>query len=196
MRGIFVCLFVFSVMFLSKSWATACSADADCVRVNAACCGCSTGGSSTAVHTSDQATHNSSLKQYCSSHQRPCVYWDKCNYVQAKCQNSQCVAVGESAVPLSDSVFLSSSTTVTSLPNPGRSESNVGSSDLKCSCCASGSFSTECKDTQWSQQCQCWIPASQYSGYHAMTPEQESYLKNEKKWTESALKKTRKQKRS
>ena len=99
---------------------TTCQTDADCVLVSADCCGCRTNGKSTAVRKSQETAHNKALNKYCSSHQAMCSMSTICSQVQAKCQNSQCVALGPKTVPVSASVFVgSSSGTVTPLPNPG-----------------------------------------------------------------------------
>ena len=68
-----------------------CKTDADCVLVNADCCGCQSGGSSIAVHKSDKKSYNSALKKTCStSTPANCSASYRCNTFQAYCHNSQC----------------------------------------------------------------------------------------------------------
>ena len=73
-----------------------CNTDADCILVDSGdCCGCSAGGREIAIHKSQEDSHYERLEERNCSQEEPiyCPQVYNCGRYQARCQNSQCVAL-------------------------------------------------------------------------------------------------------
>ena len=71
-----------------------CNADADCILVDSGgCCGCSAGGSEIAIHRSQEDSHYERIAEQECPEPTYCPQVYNCGRYQARCQNSQCVAV-------------------------------------------------------------------------------------------------------